>query len=409
MSFKTSIDFPDLYKNELSSDVKFILRDRNGVEQIIPAHKILLRSRSREFERLFNFEKRKCDSIVVTEVSAEGFSEFLQYFYRPVTLTAKNLPEVFMLSDKYDTPALRTFCEKFLEETMCPDTMCVYYDLALLYDLPNIVIRKLENMISRHFKEASNRSVSGGGFTKSNLISLLQSESFPHRESNIFHNVITWAEKSLQRQNMDATVANVEMAISDLLPYIRFPTMTMIELLTCLEKYPNLVTRTELLDIQYYILEKRPLTVAKRFSTEVRQDITTLIDYTCRNDALYCATMDHFHMEMMVTKRYLITITLTQGNQCICKIYNGYVTFDYDSPPIYEQNFDEKDTTFTLSQPVEFKIGQKYTIEVTVYISKKATNYLVPSCQRQDIYPFQFKSPYSGSLMTKLEFTDIFD
>lgn len=95
MLFKNTIDNKCLFKDELTSDVKFILCDRNGVKQAIHAHKVILKTRSPVFERMFYGDLSEIGSVVITDVSAVAFNEYLQCFYlTEFELTVENIPEV---------------------------------------------------------------------------------------------------------------------------------------------------------------------------------------------------------------------------------------------------------------------------------------------------------------------------
>lgn len=101
------VELTRLYKNEENSDVEFLLKDCDGNESVIPAHRLLLLSRSTVFGRMFNGDMKEGRRVNITDASAEGFSEFLQLFYSTkVDLTSKNIGEVLKLIDKY-TPLVK--------------------------------------------------------------------------------------------------------------------------------------------------------------------------------------------------------------------------------------------------------------------------------------------------------------
>lgn len=413
MAFKTGLNHQNLYKSYISSDVQFILMDRNGVLQRIPAHKLMLRTRSKVFERMFFGELKEADVVEIPDVSAEGFCEFLQYFYfAELELSVMNLPEVFRLADKYDTAPLRQYCAQYMDETTDPDVMCVYYELTCFYEVPTKLVKKLENLIARNFDEAVKWGVAEGGFTKTSLANLLQSESFMHKEINIFNNVVAWAETSLRDQNVTVNTENIEKEMRGLVKLIRFPTMSLPEFLNCVRRCPNLLSREEYFDIQFYILTERSLTSAKCFSTIVRQDIDVVVRYEPYPHS-YVAYIDHFYMVMNTTKKYFIKMDLSAKTVLNCKIYEGYKRDepDYLFDVIYDEKFEKKNDKFALSAPVTFEAFKRYTLELKLKFATPAS-FCLKKVQKGELTyrkPFKITSPYCGSVMTQLVFTEVLD
>jgi hypothetical protein len=125
MSVKNKVNNEPLYKNELTADIHFVVVNKNGTKIKIPAHKNILMSRSSLFEKMFYGDLKEEGPIVtITDVCAEAFEEFLQFFYiEEFNLTTENLPGVFQLIDKYDTVSFWPFCKHFLDETMTTEVL----------------------------------------------------------------------------------------------------------------------------------------------------------------------------------------------------------------------------------------------------------------------------------------------
>lgn len=103
------------------------------------------------------------------------------------------------------------------------------------------------------------------------LSNILASDELNGKEVDIFNDVMTWAEASLQQRKEAITVESIRMQLGDLQPFIRFPIMTIDNLMECLEKYPSLLPRQEMLEIISFVLNKKPLTLAKHFNCEQRK------------------------------------------------------------------------------------------------------------------------------------------
>lgn len=126
----------NIYKNEKLSDVQFLLKKRTGDESKIPAHRQILASSSPVFEAMLFGDNWKEPSVEITDVCAEAFSEFLQFFYVvEVTLTTENIAEVLKLAGKYDVPKCTVVCERFLKRTVSSEVAFHYYELPLSFDL----------------------------------------------------------------------------------------------------------------------------------------------------------------------------------------------------------------------------------------------------------------------------------
>lgn len=94
-----------IIKTRLLSDVDFILSDKSGAKIRIAAHKVVLAATSPVFNAMFCGKLKEGGDIHITDVSAEGFAEFIQLFYHSeVAFTVDNIAEVLRLIDKYDVP-----------------------------------------------------------------------------------------------------------------------------------------------------------------------------------------------------------------------------------------------------------------------------------------------------------------
>lgn len=270
MSIKNIISLAPLYKDSITSDVEFILTDRSGNETKIPAHKLLLKCQSSVFDRMFYGDLNDGPTIKIPDVCAEAFTEFLQFFYlTEFDLTTDSIAEVFKLIDKYDTPGFWSLCESHLERTIGPECAYLYYELALSFNLSKVLIEKLETTICEDPKKAFEIGVTGG----SNLLvltNILQSNQLNCKEIDIFDGVISWAKASLESKSMPASEHNIRNELGDCIKYIRFPTMSSQEFLSCLERFPNLMACEEYFDILNYITNQRPLSSAKHFNTSPR-------------------------------------------------------------------------------------------------------------------------------------------
>lgn len=271
MNVKNRFDASILYKNAITADIHFAVFDKNRGTVQIPAHKAILMQRSRVFEKMFyGYLKEEGPTVAITDVFADAFEEFLQFFYiEEFNLTTKNLPKVFQLIDKYDTASFWPACEKFLENTMTADVACQYYELVMMYNLSTTIASKLEAFICKEPRTAFKMIIDGGS-NRDVLTRILQSKQLMCDEIVVFDGVISWATASLNNKGLEITSENIRNELGNCLSLVRFPTMSNKQFLNCIEKYLNLMSPEEYLDIMCYITEKRTLSVANRYSIEPR-------------------------------------------------------------------------------------------------------------------------------------------
>lgn len=277
MSIKNAINLEILYKNELSSDVHFLLRTKNGGTCEIPAHKAILASRSTVFERMFWGNLNEGPIVNISDVDAAAFCEFLQFFYlAELDLSVGNIAEVLKLVDKYDVTECFPLCESFLERTVTITVVYLYYELALSFNMARDLVKKFEEMIL-NAPQCAFQTGPIGGSSQFVLKNILQSDKLKSDEIEIFDGVLSWAMVSLKNKNESITTETIKVELGECLALIRFPIMTDDQFVSCLEKYPNLLEPEVYLDILCFIVNNKPLSIANRFST-VRRGKTNKID-----------------------------------------------------------------------------------------------------------------------------------
>lgn len=114
-------------------DVHFVLNGENGPVKI-SAHKGLLFAASPILAAMFNGKFKEKGGVVIEDASAEGFEEFLQFFYTiEVNLTMKNIEDVLHLTQKFGLTECFATALTFLKKNLTSDTMVQGLELALKY------------------------------------------------------------------------------------------------------------------------------------------------------------------------------------------------------------------------------------------------------------------------------------
>lgn len=258
-----------LYKSEKGADVVFVLKSKlyDG-EFKVCAHKAILAASSLVFDRMFYGDLKEGAEVKITDVSYEGFCEFLQFFYlAEIELTEENKWDVFKMVDKYD-----------IQDSVCPqmytrvcEEISMYYDVALAFKYPQGLIKHLERGITNNTMEVF-KTTSFKTLSRDALENLLQIDSMDCSERYIFTAAIQWATQSCANKGLPASIENLKAELGECLEKIRFPVMTARDFLNYMEKYPGLLDHRIMFDIMQYTIFKRPLTHAKYFNVNRRQE-----------------------------------------------------------------------------------------------------------------------------------------
>lgn len=252
------------------SDVKFVLIDKNGVEKQIAAHKVVLSSTSPVFRSMFCGALKETGDVRITDVSAEGFSEFLQLFYKTkVNFSIENIGEVLRLIDKYDVTDCLAAVELFLRHTLTVANVCFLYELATSFQLSEEMTKEFKAMVAKQSKAALGSS-SFASIGEVTLAKILQFNELNCSEVDVFNAAVAWATRALVDKGLTATVDNIKGQLKSVMKYIRFPAMSASEFAQILDKYPNILEWNVFSDILCYIIDNRRLTVAKDFCTKKR-------------------------------------------------------------------------------------------------------------------------------------------
>lgn len=269
-NFHPPTNLRKLYLSESTADVHFVFaKESTGVVRRVPAHKCILAIASVVFHRMFYGELKEDGEVQIVDVSADGFSEFLQFFYlEEVQLSGDNLAEVITLADKYDVPGCMHLCEQFLDITLTLDSVCWCYELATLFHLQYLV----DTCEERLCKESKSifESESFVHCTRQILARILGLERLSCDEIDILHACMRWATEACKRSQLAVTVANQREQLAECFHLIRFPAMSSEDFSKCLADYDELFSAAEMLDILSYLTLHRELRVATQFSVKPR-------------------------------------------------------------------------------------------------------------------------------------------
>lgn len=271
-NYKLVTNVGKLHLDEETADVKFIF-DNDGNVESISAHKCLLATGSPVFKQMFFGELKEGSEIHIVDVSIDGFTAFLQYFYLEiVTYNNTVIAEVMKLADKYDVMGCMELCTRYLTLTMSTQNVVWCYELALLFDLAHLIGVCEEKICLETQKVLESNSFLS--CSRGTLGRILLMDSLSCDEIHVFHASMMWAMEACKRAGIDENSAdNLKQQLGNCFDSIRFPTMTADEFYQCIADKENLLTSNEIMDILSHLTLHRPLKVATRFEQSARKGI----------------------------------------------------------------------------------------------------------------------------------------
>uniref|UniRef100_A0A0N4Z9X0 BTB domain-containing protein n=1 Tax=Parastrongyloides trichosuri TaxID=131310 RepID=A0A0N4Z9X0_PARTI len=204
--FETEVDHSDKVIEKLShlclsdslSDVTLSI-DGNK----LPAHKMVLASRSEYFKNLFNSgmkESVSCE-IVLHESNLDAFKVCLKYLYTGKidfhSISIDTAIDIFVISNKYAFEDLEDLCTKYFKLHIEEKTICSILMVCLAYDL-----KEVENMALRFIDKHGSAILALPEFMHLAgpcVESIISRNSFLVDEEDIFHAVERWLAVSEDR------------------------------------------------------------------------------------------------------------------------------------------------------------------------------------------------------------------
>lgn len=255
----------ELYLNDSTADVHFVIESDNGESERIPSHKLLLVAYSEVFQVMFNGSWKENDDVKIVDATADAFKEFLQFFYfTKVEITTDNVEEVLRLGQKYLVAECVKASTQLLTDNLTEENVCSVYGLSILADQKEL--KKLCEVIiglnaSAVFKTS--------GFLKCDrqIIShILKLDSLSCSEMKIFKASMAWVRATSNRKTLDKDT--VLAHLGDSFYDIRFGAMTTDEVNGIFQSNKNLFPaakeRTEIVkvitseDIESKLIKKHP-------------------------------------------------------------------------------------------------------------------------------------------------------
>ncbi|XP_046452754.1 BTB/POZ domain-containing protein 9-like isoform X2 [Daphnia pulex] len=226
--------------------------------QRIPAHKIILASRSEYFRALLFgglLESQKSE-IELKGISAAAFHALLKYVYTGYVslcnMKEELVKDLLGLAHQYAFPELEQSVSEYLKSILSQTNMCLVYDVANLYQL-RALMEACRQYADRHATDIL-QSDAFLQLSPGTLCDLLQRDSFCVTEIEIFRAVSRWWHHNSYDDSVIKADATSEL--NAVLNSVRLPLITLSELLN--EVRPShLVSSDVILDALKFRTESR--------------------------------------------------------------------------------------------------------------------------------------------------------
>uniref|UniRef100_A0A0N5B6N2 BTB domain-containing protein n=1 Tax=Strongyloides papillosus TaxID=174720 RepID=A0A0N5B6N2_STREA len=222
-SFETEVDHSDKVIEKLShlcfseslSDVTLSINDVK-----LPAHKMVLASRSDYFKSLFNSGMKETVSceVVLHESNIQAFKICLKYLYTGKidfhSMAIDMAIDIFIISNKYAFEDLEELCTRYFKLNIEEQNICSILMVCLAYDL-----KEVENLALRYVDKHGNDILQLPEFLDlpgSCIENIISRNSFLADEENIFIAVQKWLSVNEERESFK----------DNLIKHIRLPLLS---------------------------------------------------------------------------------------------------------------------------------------------------------------------------------------
>lgn len=245
-----------LYMDGNTADISFSFEAEDGVIERVPAHKLILSTGSKVFEKMFHGPIREGSEVKIQNGTSSAFKEFLQFFYLDeVTMTTENIAEVMNFVRQYGIERSMVQCIEFLKDTMTNNDVCSAYQLAVQFDLDDLKLF-CERKISGNAEEVL-QTDDFLNCDRTVLQSIMKMDSLMCEEKIVFQACMAWAKNLCEKNGLDAgEVKHLREQLGATLYSIHFQRMKFEEFASHNAEYEGLFNVSELTDIMQIIASK---------------------------------------------------------------------------------------------------------------------------------------------------------
>ncbi|XP_059619601.1 actin-binding protein IPP-like [Phlebotomus argentipes] len=250
-----------------SPDICFIFPNHGGA--IITAEKFALAKKSELFEKQFPPSRNEIDAtserVAITEISVDTFAKFVKHIYgTAIDIDEENYLELLYASTKYFVDDLTHMIVEFLKGFLDSGNVVQHFEFIEKFN-----IKMLNDYMKRLFVKFPLdviKSLTISAPHKRILKMILKSPFLPVSEFDLYKAILKM--KCLE-QNVVHHGERLRKDLGKLIYLIRFPCMTVKELISCGET-PTLLTHKELVDFLLWVEKDQYSDTIRSFSTDNR-------------------------------------------------------------------------------------------------------------------------------------------
>ncbi|XP_055716303.1 BTB/POZ domain-containing protein 3-like [Phlebotomus papatasi] len=243
---KSAVKFGD------APDIKFIFPRDSGA--ILLAEKYRLADKSEVFRKLFGSSsggQEHGEQISITDISYEMFRIMIRHIYNKVVeISEQNFLEILYASRKYFVETLTYMVIKFVMKFINEENLAKYFESIDKFQI---------KMLNDHMKKVCKaspltiiKSLTCSEAHKRILEIILESSDLPCSEFELYSAIV----KMLKSERGNGILSNEDLQkkLGKLVYLIRFPTMSIKELILCGKK-PSLLTSQQIVDLLLWVQE----------------------------------------------------------------------------------------------------------------------------------------------------------
>ncbi|XP_055716707.1 BTB/POZ domain-containing protein 6-B-like [Phlebotomus papatasi] len=274
-------------------DVKFLFPNNGGATLL--AEKVELANKSEVFKNQFSCDitdNGGRESIPITDISFDTFSKMISHIYgTKIAIDKANFREILYVSRKYFLDDLTVLVIEFLKQFLNADNLAEHFEFIEKFD-----IKMLNDYMAYHcrkFPLTVINTLTISAPHKRILHIILKSPIISCTEYDLYQAVVTMLIRQQKNKVFDEEIFKKELG--KMIYLIRFPTMTVSQLISCGTK-PSLLSEKQLVDLLLWVQDKKFSTTLQFFSNVQRfnENILNLKDMClkCRATNIYCKKCD---------------------------------------------------------------------------------------------------------------------
>lgn len=235
-----------------TADVHFVFSahedNKNEPNLKVAAHKTLLSALSPVFDAMFSGNWKESTSVDIVDSSPDAFNDFLQYFYaNNIILNENNVCHILKLANKYNIPELISSCSSFFTSYGTLELAVHLFVLAHQMDL-----HELKSKCGKIIRNNTSSVLKSSVFflcDKDALLEILSIKSLKCAEEEKFDACIEWARAECEQQDLESNGENMRNVLGACFDRIRFKEMNPKVFYDRLERYEEMFTRKEVVEI----------------------------------------------------------------------------------------------------------------------------------------------------------------